>query len=96
MRLTTKLRYWLLRKLSCGDMVVLNLHISAAGQWSKRNTGPSIVYNLAIEGKNDIGLLMTPRGISKRGIKSTALSLRTEGSEISVVSNSSIGVFKAV
>ena len=43
-----KFRYWLIQKLSCGDMILMNFEIRSDGSLINRNLGPSIIVNADI------------------------------------------------
>lgn len=40
-----KFRHWLIRKLSCGDMVLMNFEIRSDGSFISKNLGPTILRN---------------------------------------------------
>lgn len=43
-----RLRHWLIRKISCGDMVLLNFEIRTDDVFQAKNLGPSLVANIEI------------------------------------------------
>ena len=47
MDLFDRLRHWLIRRLACGDMVVLNVEL-AFGAWRRRNAGPALLANVRV------------------------------------------------
>lgn len=91
MRLSTRFRYWMIKTLACGDLMVVNLHVSSAGQWASRNTGPSLIWNTVFEGQYDIGVLLAP-GLSNPEMRgNAAISRRSEGRETYLFSGVRLG-----
>lgn len=67
-----KFRHWLIRKLSCGDMILLNFEIRSDGSFINRNCGPSLISDADITGFDADYCVFLGRGM-KRG--KSALSL---------------------
>lgn len=46
----SKFRHWLIRKLSCGDMILLNFEIRSDGSFINRNCGSSLISEADVTG----------------------------------------------
>lgn len=44
-----KARHWLIRKLACGDLIMLNFSMNDEGLIDRRNLGPVLVADVKVE-----------------------------------------------
>lgn len=57
MDIIDSLRHWLIRKLSCGDLIMMNFDIRPDGSIDNRNLGPVVLANVSISGNGkDVGV----------------------------------------
>lgn len=62
-----KARHWLIRKLSCGDLIMINFSLDDAGIIDRRNLGPALIGNVDVEMRNDESGIYVGWGAKKNG-----------------------------
>lgn len=77
------IRHWLIKKLACGDMIMMNFERRWTGSTVPANLGPALISNVSFEAESpehEISVALTPTTRRGRSILSFvhAFGLRIE------------------